>query len=112
LCQLDAGVAEVVRCLAELRKAVSPLRSAPALQIGYLGASRPRLPEAQAPRVHGNRLDTLSGRAALLKPLHRYGGLSADKRSQLAQLALLWSTSSCVNWMRMWRMCYAAELDA
>jgi hypothetical protein len=73
LCQLDAGVAEVVRWLAELRKAVSPLRSATALQMGDLGRSRPRLPEAQAPRVHGNLLDTLSGRAALRKPLQWSG---------------------------------------
>jgi hypothetical protein len=38
--------------------------------------------------------------------------LSADKRSQLAQLALLWSTASCANWMQVWRKCYAGELDS
>jgi len=40
------------------------------------------------------------------------GVRSADKRSQLTQLALLWSTSSCINWMQVWRMGYAGELDS
>jgi hypothetical protein len=49
--------------------------------------------------------DTLSGRAALLKPLRRYGVLSGDKRSQLTQLALLWRAS------QVWRMWCAGDLD-
>ena len=101
MCQLDAGVAEVL-----------------------LG-SRPRLPEAQAPRVRGNPLDAPGladqsrpipvGRPFLADPHHAMvrqecltyllDALSADKRSQLAQLALLWSTASCVNWMQVWRRC-------
>jgi hypothetical protein len=30
----------------------------------------------------------------------------------LTQLALLWSTSSCANWMQVWRMWYDGELDS
>ena len=41
-----------------------------------------------------------------------YGVLSADKRSQLTQLALLWSTASCVNWMQVWGRGRAGELDS
>jgi hypothetical protein len=44
--------------------------------------------------------------------LGAFGVLSADKRSQLTQLALLWSTASCANWMQVWRMCDAGELDS
>jgi hypothetical protein len=98
-------------CLAELRKAVSPLRSATALQTSDLAKSRPRLPEAQAPRVHGNPWTRSRGERPYSSHCTTSAGSRADKRSQLTQLALLWSTASCANWMQVWRMGYAGELD-